>query len=201
MRTHVGAGDAHVFPSRDFPWIKVCGVRTFDEIEWCARCGATHVGINAWPESPRFVALCRKGGSRRRSRPVGDRAGAGGPRRGDLAGSGRRADARLHPTAVASRRCRARETGARRCADRRDATGNGETLAGAFVGRCASVRRTGAGRSGRKRADLRLDPCAGSERDLLSLRADSIPATWPGPFRCVVRPGSTPRRASSPSPA
>jgi len=56
MRTHADAGDARGLPSRDFPWIKVCGVRTFDDIEWCARCGATHVGINAWPESPRFVA-------------------------------------------------------------------------------------------------------------------------------------------------
>ncbi len=42
-------------PSRSRPWLKVCGVCTVEEIEWCARWGATHVGVNAWPESPRFV--------------------------------------------------------------------------------------------------------------------------------------------------
>lgn len=37
------------------PWIKVCGVRTFADLEACAAAGATHVGLNAWPRSPRFV--------------------------------------------------------------------------------------------------------------------------------------------------
>lgn len=42
-------------PVRARAWIKVCGVRTCEEVEWCARYGATHVGVNAWPGSPRFV--------------------------------------------------------------------------------------------------------------------------------------------------
>jgi phosphoribosylanthranilate isomerase len=42
------------FPSS--PWIKVCGVRSFADLEACACAGATHVGLNAWPGSPRFVA-------------------------------------------------------------------------------------------------------------------------------------------------
>lgn len=37
------------------PWIKVCGVRRLREVEACARAGATHVGLNAWPRSPRYV--------------------------------------------------------------------------------------------------------------------------------------------------
>jgi len=42
-------------PSFFAPWIKVCGVRTFADLEVCARAGATHVGLNAWPHSPRFA--------------------------------------------------------------------------------------------------------------------------------------------------
>lgn len=38
------------------PWIKVCGVRTEADLEACADAGATHVGINTWPGSPRSVA-------------------------------------------------------------------------------------------------------------------------------------------------
>ena len=38
-----------------FPWIKICGVRTYSDLEACARAGATHVGLNLWPGSPRFV--------------------------------------------------------------------------------------------------------------------------------------------------
>ena len=42
-------------PSIHRPWIKVCGVRTFEELEMYASAGATHVGVNAWPPSPRHV--------------------------------------------------------------------------------------------------------------------------------------------------
>jgi phosphoribosylanthranilate isomerase len=42
-------------PSPSSPWIKVCGVRSFGDLEACARAGATHIGLNAWPRSPRFV--------------------------------------------------------------------------------------------------------------------------------------------------
>jgi phosphoribosylanthranilate isomerase len=42
-------------PTPEAPWVKVCGVRTFADLEACARAGATHVGINAWPGSARFV--------------------------------------------------------------------------------------------------------------------------------------------------
>ena len=38
------------------PWIKVCGVRSWADVEGCAKAGATHVGINTWPYSPRAVA-------------------------------------------------------------------------------------------------------------------------------------------------
>jgi phosphoribosylanthranilate isomerase len=49
-------GRPHLYrPTPEAPWIKVCGVRTFADLEACARAGATHVGINAWPGSPRFV--------------------------------------------------------------------------------------------------------------------------------------------------
>jgi phosphoribosylanthranilate isomerase len=37
------------------PWIKVCGVRTPADVDACAAAGATHVGINTWPGSPRSV--------------------------------------------------------------------------------------------------------------------------------------------------
>ncbi|MGC8762259.1 MAG: phosphoribosylanthranilate isomerase [Acidobacteriota bacterium] len=41
---------------RGFPFpVKVCGVRSTAEAELCARAGATHVGINPWPHSPRRV--------------------------------------------------------------------------------------------------------------------------------------------------
>ena len=42
-------------PSPFAPWIKVCGVRSFADLEACARAGATHAGLNAWPPSPRFA--------------------------------------------------------------------------------------------------------------------------------------------------
>ncbi len=55
MSTRVPVLRSCDLPSRTSPWIKVCGVRTIREIECCARWRATHVGVNAWPESPRFV--------------------------------------------------------------------------------------------------------------------------------------------------
>ena len=42
-------------PSPRSPWIKVCGVRSFADLEACAKAGATHVGVNTWPGSPRAV--------------------------------------------------------------------------------------------------------------------------------------------------
>ena len=43
-------------PSPRSPWIKVCGVRSFADLEACAKAGATHVGVNTWPQSPRAVS-------------------------------------------------------------------------------------------------------------------------------------------------
>lgn len=43
-------------PSLARPWIKICGVRTVRELDLCAAVGATHVGLNTWPASPRFVS-------------------------------------------------------------------------------------------------------------------------------------------------
>ena len=37
------------------PWIKVCGVTCADDIELLVSSGATAVGFNLWPKSPRFV--------------------------------------------------------------------------------------------------------------------------------------------------
>ncbi|MGC8723359.1 MAG: phosphoribosylanthranilate isomerase [Acidobacteriota bacterium] len=37
------------------PWIKVCGIRTERELEFCALAGATHAGLNGWERSPRFL--------------------------------------------------------------------------------------------------------------------------------------------------
>ncbi len=42
-------------PSLRSPWIKVCGVRSSADLEACAKAGATHVGVNTWPRSPRAV--------------------------------------------------------------------------------------------------------------------------------------------------
>jgi len=42
-------------PSFNRPWIKVCGVRTMADLEASASAGATHIGINPWPGSPRAV--------------------------------------------------------------------------------------------------------------------------------------------------
>ena len=42
-------------PTAARPWIKVCGVRSLADLEACASAGATHVGINTWPNTPRFV--------------------------------------------------------------------------------------------------------------------------------------------------
>ncbi len=42
-------------PSADRPWIKVCGVRSISDLNACAHSGATHVGVNTWPGSPRYV--------------------------------------------------------------------------------------------------------------------------------------------------
>jgi phosphoribosylanthranilate isomerase len=48
-------------PSLQHPWIKVCGLRTFAELEACASAGVTHVGFNTWPRSPRCVEGGRVG--------------------------------------------------------------------------------------------------------------------------------------------
>ena len=36
-------------------WIKICGVKTADAIDAAARAGATHIGFNFFPKSPRYV--------------------------------------------------------------------------------------------------------------------------------------------------
>lgn len=36
--------------------VKICGVRTAEAIDAAARAGATHVGFNFYPQSPRYVA-------------------------------------------------------------------------------------------------------------------------------------------------
>lgn len=50
-----------ILPSQDHPWIKVCGIRTFADLEACASAEATHVGFNSWPHSPRCVGPERVG--------------------------------------------------------------------------------------------------------------------------------------------
>lgn len=42
-------------PSYADPWIKVCGVRNFSDLECAAAAGATHAGFNTWPQSPRHI--------------------------------------------------------------------------------------------------------------------------------------------------
>ena len=42
-------------PSSDRPWIKVCGMGSAADLETCVSAGATHVGINTWPGSPRAI--------------------------------------------------------------------------------------------------------------------------------------------------
>ena len=40
----------------DKPWIKVCGITCAEDIELLVECGATAVGLNIWPDSPRSVS-------------------------------------------------------------------------------------------------------------------------------------------------
>lgn len=57
---------------RGFPFaVKVCGVRSPAEVELCARAGATHVGINPWPRSPRRVTPDQARSLARLSRRLG----------------------------------------------------------------------------------------------------------------------------------
>ena len=44
-------------PSRKKPWIKICGMKTEDDIVACIESGATHVGLNLYAPSPRSVTL------------------------------------------------------------------------------------------------------------------------------------------------
>ena len=37
-------------------WIKICGVKTAEAVDTAARAGATHLGFNFFPTSPRYVA-------------------------------------------------------------------------------------------------------------------------------------------------
>lgn len=37
------------------PWIKICGMGSTADLETCASAGASHVGFNTWPESPRAL--------------------------------------------------------------------------------------------------------------------------------------------------
>jgi len=44
-------------PALGREWIKVCGVRSDADLELCAAAGASHVGINVHPLSPRAVSI------------------------------------------------------------------------------------------------------------------------------------------------
>jgi phosphoribosylanthranilate isomerase len=37
------------------PWIKICGVTRPEDAELAVALGATHLGVNFWPRSPRYV--------------------------------------------------------------------------------------------------------------------------------------------------
>ena len=41
--------------------VKICGVKTADAIDAAARAGATHVGFNFYPKSPRYVSAAEAG--------------------------------------------------------------------------------------------------------------------------------------------
>ena len=42
-------------PSRQTPWIKVCGLKTRSDVEVCIAAGATHIGLNLYGPSPRSI--------------------------------------------------------------------------------------------------------------------------------------------------
>ena len=44
-------------PSSSMPWIKVCGLKTLDDVEACIDAGATHIGLNLYEPSPRASRL------------------------------------------------------------------------------------------------------------------------------------------------
>ena len=44
-------------PSRESPWIKVCGLKTEADIAACIDAGATHIGLNLFAPSPRSIDL------------------------------------------------------------------------------------------------------------------------------------------------
>lgn len=41
--------------------VKICGVKTADAIDAAARAGATHIGFNFYPKSPRYVSATEAG--------------------------------------------------------------------------------------------------------------------------------------------
>lgn len=41
------------------PWVKVCGVTREEDAQLAAELGATHLGLNFWPGSPRYLSLDR----------------------------------------------------------------------------------------------------------------------------------------------
>ena len=46
-------------PSPSMPWIKVCGLKTLDDVEACIDAGATHIGLNLYEPSPRCISVER----------------------------------------------------------------------------------------------------------------------------------------------
>ena len=46
-------------PSSSMPWIKVCGLKTLDDVEACIDAGATHIGLNLYEPSPRAITIER----------------------------------------------------------------------------------------------------------------------------------------------
>ena len=46
-------------PSRERPWIKVCGLKTRADVEVCIEAGATHIGLNLYEPSPRSIDVSK----------------------------------------------------------------------------------------------------------------------------------------------
>ena len=46
-------------PSRQQPWVKVCGLKTAADVEACVDAGATHIGLNLYSPSPRSISVER----------------------------------------------------------------------------------------------------------------------------------------------
>ena len=42
-------------PTRTKPWIKICGLKTPEDVEACIGAGASHIGLNLYAPSPRSI--------------------------------------------------------------------------------------------------------------------------------------------------